>query len=398
MTTKHKLFNRNLVMMIVCQGLFLTNNVTFAAINGLVGFSLTPIPWLATLPLMGYVVGGALSTSFVAKTQRRYGRKKSFQFGIVVAILSALLCALAVSLHSFILLITGTVVAGYYNANGQIYRFAAPELAHPSMREKAVSWVLAGGLMGGIFGPSMTVLTKDALSIPFMGPYLALALIGVVAYLLMAQIHFPDDARTEAPKTSGRPLIDIIKQPLFFVSALGASLGYGIMNLLMAATPLAMDVCGFPFSDAALVLQWHVIGMFAPGFFTGSLIKKIGAIQVMSIGLLLNLVCVAIALTGVDLRHFLAALFMLGVGWNFLFVGSTTLALNAYKPEEKDKAQGAINFCVFAVMAVTSLSSGALLTTKGWDWMNYGSLIPIAMVALALLWLVSQRNIKANSV
>ena len=398
MTTKHKLFNRNLVMMIVCQGLFLTNNVTFAAINGLVGFSLTPIPWLATLPLMGYVVGGALSTSIVAKTQRRYGRKKSFQFGIVVAILSALLCALAVSLHSFILLITGTVVAGYYNANGQIYRFAAPELAHPSMREKAVSWVLAGGLMGGIFGPSMTVLTKDALSIPFMGPYLALALIGVVAYLLMAQIHFPDDARTEAPKTSGRPLIDIIKQPLFFVSALGASLGYGIMNLLMAATPLAMDVCGFPFSDAALVLQWHVIGMFAPGFFTGSLIKKIGAIQVMSIGLLLNLVCVAIALTGVDLRHFLAALFMLGVGWNFLFVGSTTLALNAYKPEEKDKAQGAINFCVFAVMAVTSLSSGALLTTKGWDWMNYGSLIPIAMVALALLWLVSQRNIKANSV
>ena len=398
MTTKHKLFNRNLVMMIVCQGLFLTNNVTFAAINGLVGFSLTPIPWLATLPLMGYVVGGALSTSIVAKTQRRYGRKKSFQFGIVVAILSALLCALAVSLHSFILLITGTVVAGYYNANGQIYRFAAPELAHPSMREKAVSWVLAGGLMGGIFGPSMTVLTKDALSIPFMGPYLALALIGVVAYILMAQIHFPDDARTEAPKTSGRPLIDIIKQPLFFVSALGASLGYGIMNLLMAATPLAMDVCGFPFSDAALVLQWHVIGMFAPGFFTGSLIKKIGAIQVMSIGLLLNLVCVAIALTGVDLRHFLAALFMLGVGWNFLFVGSTTLALNAYKPEEKDKAQGAINFCVFAVMAVTSLSSGALLTTKGWDWMNYGSLIPIAMVALALLWLVSQRNIKANSV
>ena len=230
MTTKHKLFNRNLVMMIVCQGLFLTNNVTFAAINGLVGFSLTPIPWLATLPLMGYVVGGALSTSIVAKTQRRYGRKKSFQFGIVVAILSALLCALAVSLHSFILLITGTVVAGYYNANGQIYRFAAPELAHPSMRDKAVSWVLAGGLMGGIFGPSMTVLTKDALSIPFMGPYLALALIGVVAYLLMAQIHFPDDARTEAPKTSGRPLIDIIKQPLFFVSALGASLGYEVAH------------------------------------------------------------------------------------------------------------------------------------------------------------------------
>ena len=215
MTTKPKLFNRNLVLMIICQGLFLTNNVTFAAINGLVGFSLTPIPWLATLPLMGYVVGGALSTSIVAKTQRRYGRKKSFQFGIIVAVLSALLCALAVSLHSFGLLIAGTVVAGYYNANGQIYRFAAPELTHPSLREKAVSWVLAGGLIGAVFGPGMTILTKDALGVPFMGPYLALSVIGVVAYFLMHQIHFPDDSRTEAPKKSGRPLAEIIKQPFY---------------------------------------------------------------------------------------------------------------------------------------------------------------------------------------
>ena len=398
MTTKPKLFNKNLVMMIICQGLFLTNNVTFAAINGLVGFSLTPIPWLATLPLMGYVVGGALSTSLVAETQRRYGRKKSFQFGIIVAVLSALLCALAVSLHSFALLITGTVVAGYYNANGQIYRFAAPELTHPSMREKAVSWVLAGGLIGGVFGPGMTILTKDALSVPFMGPYLALSVIGVVAYLLMHQIHFPDDSRTEAPKKSGRPLAEIIRQPLFIVSALGASMGYGIMNLLMAATPLAMDVCGFPFSDAALVLQWHVIGMFAPGFFTGSLIKKFGAIKIMTVGLGLNLLCIAIALSGVELHHFLAALFMLGVGWNFLFIGSTTLVLNAYKPEEKDKAQGAINFCVFAVMAVTSISSGALLTTKGWDWMNYGSLIPVALIGLGLVWLISQSRSNTKSV
>jgi MFS family permease len=160
------------------------------------------------------------------------------------------------------------------------------------------------------------------------------------------------------------------------------------MNLLMAATPLAMQVCGYPFSDIALVLEWHVIGMFAPGFFTGHLIKKFGVLQVMSVGVLLNFVCIVLALSGTELHQFVLALFVLGVGWNFVFTGSTTLAMTAWRPEEKDRGQGAINFCVFATMAFTSFASGALVTTQGWTLLNYGSVVPVAFTALALMWLV----------
>jgi MFS family permease len=178
-----------------------------------------------------------------------------------------------------------------------------------------------------------------------------------------------------------------MKQPVFFVAALSAALGYGVMNLLMAATPLAMQNCGIGFGDTALVLQWHVIGMFAPGFFTGHLIKRFGALPIMGVGVLLNFVCVAIALSGIEVQQFLIALLMLGVGWNFLFTSSTTLSMQGYAPEDKHRAQAVLNFCVFATMAVTSFASGALVTTSGWDWLNLGSLLPIGVTGLALLWL-----------
>lgn len=392
MTASKRLFNRNLILLIVCQGLFLTNNVTFIAINGLVGFNLTPIPWMATLPVMGYVVGGALSTSLVARTQSRYGRRVSFQLGLAVAVISALICALAAWTRNFWLLFAGTFVAGYYSANGQLYRFAAPELVVSGLREKAISWVLAGGLIGAVIGPNLTVLTKGAIAAPFVGSYLSLAVVGLIGIAVMRQIHFPDDARKQAQTGSGRPLAEILRQPVFIVAVIAAALGYGIMNLLMAATPLAMDVCGLPFSDTALVLQWHVIGMFAPGFVTGSLIKRFGALQIMGVGLLLNLLTIGISLSGVELWHFLLSLTLLGVGWNFLFIGGTTLAMSAYKPEERDKAQGAINFCVFFVMAITSFSSGALVTLQGWFWLNMGSLVPVALIGGALSWLAVQKR------
>jgi MFS family permease len=384
--------NKNLLLLILCQGLFYINNVTFIAINGLVGFSLTPVPWMATLPVMGYVVGGALSTPLVARTQSRYGRKKSFQLGLLVAIGSALLCAAAVWFKSFWLLVAATFIAGYYSANGQLYRFAAAEVVDAGMREKAISWVLAGGLMGAAVGPNLAKYTKDAAGHPFMGAYLALAVVGLIAVFVMRAIHFPDDARTSAPTQSGRPLGDIVRQPVFIVAALGAALGYGIMNLLMAATPLAMEVAGFEFSSTATVLQWHVIGMFAPGFFTGSLIKRFGILPIMSAGLLLNLACIGTALSGTEFIHFLVSLFLLGVGWNFLFTGATALATRAHTPAERDKAQGAINFVVFFVMAISSFSSGALVTTQGWYWLNIGSLVPAAIVAFALLGLYFQRS------
>ncbi len=421
---------RNLWLLAICQGLFLTNNVTFIAINGLVGLALAPLGWMATLPVMGYVVGGALSTGLVARTQARYGRRTSFQLGLAVAVASALLCGYAAYSKNFWLLVAATVVAGFYNANAQLYRFAAAELAVPAFREKAVSLVMAGGLLGAVAGPNLAAFTRNLTPVPFAGAYLALAGVALLAMALLAFIEFPPpparqsvSGRSAGPPQArpapsggilrqaqddrekqgtvgvneGRPLGEIMRQPVFIVAAAAGALGYGVMNLLMAATPIAMQVCSLPFSDVALVLEWHVIGMFAPGFFTGHLIKRFGTLPIMAVGLLLNLLCVAIALSGVDFKQFLAALFLLGLGWNFLFTGSTALALTAYRPEEKDKAQGALNFCVFAVLALSSLASGVLVTTRGWALLNLGSLLPLGVTALALGWLALRQHREQNA-
>ena len=392
MKNKHLLLNKNLVLLILCQGLFLTNNVTFIAINGLVGLSLSPVAWMATLPVMGYVVGGAFSTSIVAKTQNYFGRRRSFQLGLLVAVFSALLCAYAAISSNFWLLVLGTFIAGYYSANGQLYRFAAAELTVVSQRDKAVSWVLAGGILGAVIGPNLASWTRDLFDTAFLGAYLTLSIAGFIGIIVMQFIHFPEEFKNPHSLSDGRNLKTILRQPVFLVAVIGASLGYGVMNLLMAATPLAMQICGLPFSDTAMVLQWHVIGMFAPGFFTGSLIQRFGAPKIMGVGVVLNLLCIAIALTGVDFNQFLFALFLLGVGWNFLFTGSTILAMTAYRPEERDKAQAAMNFFVFSTMAFTSFGSGALITSQGWNILNLGSLVPVAVTAGALIWLSSNRR------
>ena len=384
--------NRRLLLLTLVQGLFLVNNVTFIAINGLVGLQLAPYGWMATLPVMGYVVGGALAAPLVARTQARFGRQGSFQIGLLVALGSALLAAWAAQSRQFGLLLAATVIAGYYNANGQLYRFAAAELVAPHWREKAVSLVLAGGLLGAVVGPNLAAWTRTVLPTPFVGAYLALALVALLAMGVLALIEFPPAPAAAAGADRGRPLGQIMRQPAFIVATVGAALGYGVMNLLMAATPLAMQVCGFDFDASALVLEWHVIGMFAPGFVTGHLIKRFGVLPIMGTGVLLNLACVAVALMGVELHHFGIALFFLGVGWNFLFTGSTTLAMTAYRPEEKDRAQAAINFCVYATLALSAFSSGVLVTTQGWTLLNAGSLVPIVVTGLALAWLGLQRQ------
>lgn len=385
-----RLMNRNLWLMAAAQGLFLTNNVLFVAVNGLVGLSLAPFSWMATLPILGYVVGGAISTGPVAASQARWGRRVSFQIGLVVAFCSALLAAYAVLDKNFWLLVTATVVAGYYSANGQLYRFAAAELAKPEYRERAVSLVLAGGLAGGVIGPNLAKWTQHLGNAPFAGAYAALAVVALIAMAVISMVTFPPVPPRKPGAASGRPLSVIMRQPVFIVSTAAAALGYGVMNITMSASPIAMQVCGHPFSDAALVLEWHVIGMFAPGFFTGHLIKRFGAVSILAVGVLLNLLCIAIALSGVEVMHFLISMFLVGVGWNFLFTAGTALSLQAYQPEEKDKAQGAINFCVFTVMMVTSFSSGALVTTGGWTLLNIISLIPVGITGAAVLWYVMQ--------
>lgn len=383
--------NKNLWFLTLAQGLYLTNNVTFIAINGLVGFALAPEPWLATLPVMAYVVGSAMATTLVAKVQQRLGRKRSFQIALLVALFSSLLCAFATLEKQFWLLNLGTVIAGFYNANAQLYRFAAAELADKTAKEKAISWVLAGGILGAVLGPNMASWTRDWFMQPFAGAYITLAGVAVIAFAVISQIQFPEK-RVDSNQEPGRPLSEIMRQPLFIVCTLTAALAYGVMNLLMAATPLAMEACQFSFDKTAWVLEWHVIGMFAPGFFTGALIKRVGVMWVLRMGVALNIACVLIALSGITFFHFLTALFLLGVGWNFLFTSSTTLALEAYRPSERDKAQGAINFFVFLATALSALSSGVLITTQGWTLLNLGSIVPLTIIALALIWLGVQRK------
>jgi MFS family permease len=388
--------NRKLLLLTLCQGLFLTNNVVFIAINGLVGLQLAPRTWMATLPLTAYVAGGALSTILVARHQRTLGRRRAFQLGLLVAIVATALCALASWQRSFGLLLLGTVLAGYYQANASLYRFAAAELVPASAREKAISWVLAGGILGAVIGPNLASATRDVLPQPFTGAYLSLVGVALLALVLISRIEFPP-MPTAAQLAGGRRLSEIARQPVFIVAVAAAALGYGVMNLLMAATPIAMAMYEHPFSDAALVLEWHVLGMFVPSFFTGHLIRRFGALPVMVVGLMLNIACVAFALSGTDLMHFLGALFVLGVGWNFLYTGGSTLLAEAYRPEERTTAQGAMDFCVYSTMTLTSFSSGALVTTGGWSSMNIGSLLPLSLLALALWWLANRRRAAQNA-
>ena len=384
--------NRNLILLALCQGLFLTNNVVFIAINGLVGLQTAPASWMATLPITGYVVGGAVSTVLVARVQARWGRRRSFQLGLVVAALSAAGCAWAASNANFWMLVAFTFVAGFYSANASLYRFAGTELVAPAYKERAISLVLAGGVIGAFVGPNLANATRNLLAVPFAAAYLALVGVALLSLAALSTIHFPDHVKPVAGAGTGRTLFEIARQPTFIVAMLAAALGYGVMNLLMAATPIAMQRCGLPFSDAALVLEWHVLGMFVPSFFTGHLVRRFGALPVMGCGVLLQALCIAVALSGVELMQFLVALLTLGVGWNFLYVGGSTLLTATYRPEEKNKAQGAMDFCVFSTLALSSLASGALVTTQGWTWLNLASVPAVLAVAAALLWLAMRQR------
>ena len=257
----------------------------------------------------------------------------------------------------------------------------------PAFKERAISWVLAGGVAGAFIGPNLASAARSWLAVPFAGAYLALVGVAPLALLALSFIRFPEHAPPPPGAAAGRPLAELARQPVFVVAIIAAALGYGVMNLLMAATPIAMQQCKHPFESAALVLEWHVLGMFVPSFFTGNLIKRFGALPIMAVGVVLNFVCVLVALSGVDLMQFLVALFTLGVGWNFLYTGGSTLLTQCYRPEEKNRAQGVMDTCVFWTMALSSFSSDALITTQGWTWLNLGSLLPLGLVSAALIWL-----------
>jgi MFS family permease len=377
---------RNVGLLAACQAMLMTNNATLIAVNGLAGLALAPIASLATLPVTCWVIGGALATMQASQYMKKVGRKTGLIRGAAIGIVGALICAAAVWQASFWLLCFGALVFGGFNAFGQYYRFVATEVAPPDFRATAVSLVLAGGLVGGILGPSTSRLTVDLVGPRYTGAYLALIGFVLITMALIARIRIPDLSAQEQA-ASGRPLSEIARQPKFVVAVLSGALSYGVMNFLMTSTPLAMRACGHPYGDAAFVISSHVVAMFAPSFATGMLIRRLGVIQVMLAGAALNIVSVAIALAGVEVANFWWALVLLGVGWNFLYIGATTLLTETYRPEERAKAQGANEFAIFAMMTLSSFSSGMIVTNAGWEKVNYAAAPLIAAVICALVFL-----------
>jgi MFS family permease len=376
---------RNVGLLAACQALLMTNNATLIAINGLAGLALAPNKALATLPVTCWVVGGAIATMPASFHMKRVGRQRGLSLGTLWGVVGALICAGAVWQQSFWLLCFGTLVFGTYNAYGQYYRFAAADVAGRDFKSTAISLVLAGGLVGGILGPSVSRYTVDLLAPRYTGAYLALIGFAILTLLALRFVRVPTpDAKTQAAK--GRPLAEIARQPKFIVAVLAGAIGYGVMNFLMTSTPIAMGVCGHPYGDAAFVISAHVIAMFAPSFVTGRLIRRFGVLQVMFAGALLNFAAIGVALSGIAVAQFWWSLVLLGVGWNFLYIGGTTLLTETYRPEEMAKAQGANDQAIFIMMAISSFTSGLTVTAAGWERVNLYALPMVAAVALAILW------------
>lgn len=376
---------RNVGLLAACQALLLSNNATLIAINGLAGLALAPRAALATLPVTCWVVGGAIATMPASLHMKRVGRQRGLTLGMVWGIAGALLCAGAVWVQSFWLLCFGALVFGVFNAYGQYYRFVAADVAGPSFRATAISLVLAGGLVGGILGPTLSRATVDLLEPRFTGAYLGLIVFSVLSMVLLRFIRVPTpDASAQA--AAGRPLAQIAAQPKFIVAVLSGAISYGVMNFLMTSTPIAMGVGGHPYGDAAFVISSHVIAMFAPSFVTGSLIKRFGVLRVMFTGALLNFAAIGIALSGIEVAQFWWSLVLLGVGWNFLYVGGTALLTETYRPEEMAKAQGANEQAIFIMMAISSFTSGLTVTAAGWERVNLFALPMVAVVAIAIVW------------
>jgi MFS family permease len=376
---------KNVGLLAACQAMLFTNNTTLISINGLAGLALAPYKGLATLPVTCWVLGGAIATMPASLHMKRVGRQRGLTSGIFWGVAGALICSGAMWLQSFWLLCLGTLVWGVYNAYGQYYRFAAADAASGDFKATAISLVLAGGLVGGIIGPSASRFTVELPGPRFMAAYLALIAFALVAYALLRRVDIPTPSAAEQART-GRPLTEIAAQPRFILAVLCGALGYGVMNFLMTSTPIAMGVCGHPYADAAFVISSHVIGMFAPSFFTGALIKRLGVLTVLFAGAALNLVSIGIALSGISVAHFWAALVTLGIGWNFLYIGGTTLLTETYRPEERAKAQGANDQVIFIMMVLSSFTSGFTVTTAGWERVNLAALPLIALVAIAVGW------------
>ncbi len=386
----------NIWRLSIAQALAGANSVVVYATGAIVGDMLAPSPMLATLPISIFVVGMAACILPVGAITRRHGRRAAFLVGTGAGVLTGLLAMLAVLLGSFWLFCLATFFGGSYAAVVLSFRFAAADGVAPGSRARALSLVMAGGVAAGVVGPQLVTFTMD-LWPPhlFAATYLVQAAVAAVSALILLGVQLPKT--TAAEMAGGRPLAEIARQPRFVAAAISGAVSYMLMNFLMTAAPLAMHMCGHSQASANLGLQWHVIAMYAPSFFTGHLIARFGAGRMATVGLLLTGVSAAVGLGGIDVAHFWASLILLGLGWNFGFLGASALVLECHRPEEKTRVQSLNDFIVFGLMAIGSFSSGGLLSAYGWDVVLWVSFIPLAVAVVALA-LAMRRSAKDGAV
>jgi len=359
------------------------------ATGGLAGFYLLgDDKSLATLPVTTLVLGTACGTVPAALLMRRVGRRPGFMVGAGIGVAGGIAACLAVLSGVFLFFCLATWLTGFAGAFVQQYRFAAADTASAAFRPKAISWVLAGGVITGVVGPQTVIFTRDLFSpIPFAGAFAAQAVLCLVAMVILAFVSIPKPVKPTHATGGGRSLPTILAEPRIAIAVLCAVVSYALMSLVMTAAPLAMVQCGFSEGQAALGIQWHVIAMFAPSFFTGTLIARYGRERITAAGLALLLGAGIVALTGITLAHFWIALVLLGLGWNFGFIGATAMLTDAQRPEERARVQAANDFMVFGVVAVASFSSGKILNAAGWESVNL-TLVPFVVLGfVALAWL-----------
>ncbi|WJR78887.1 MFS transporter [Bradyrhizobium sp. NP1] len=373
----------NVVRLAMAQALAGANSAVIFATGSIIGATIAPDISLATVPLSMFVLGLAVGTLPTGAIARRYGRRVAFIIGTACGVLTGLLGCFAILHGMFWLFCGATFLGGLYGAVSQSYRFAAADGASAAFRPKALSWVMAGGVFAGVFGPQLVQWTMD-----FWPPYLfafsfvAQAVVALVAMAILAGV----DAPTPAPADlhGGRPLAEIARQPPFIAAALCGIIAYPMMNLVMTSAPLAMKMCGLTVADSNFGIQWHIVAMYGPSFFTGALIARFGAPAVVALGLILEAVAAMIGLSGVTAPHFWATLVVLGLGWNFGFVGASALVLETHRPSERNKVQAFNDFLVFGMMAIGSFSSGQLLANYGWNAVNL-VVFPPVLLGLAVL-------------
>lgn len=386
---------RNVVLLAVCQALVMSCLSLALTVSALVGSSLAPDPGLGTFPLALQFVGTMATTIPASMLMERIGRRAAFSIGALVGALGGALGAQAIFTGSFWLFAVASLLLGVMTGFAVYFRFAATDTASDAFKARAISYVLAGGLIAAIAGPQIAIWSRELFApVLFAGGYVAIAVLtlAMLAVLQFIRIPRPSETTVQSP---GRSLVEIVRQPAFVVAAAAGMVSYGAMNLIMVSTPLAMVACSHPFDDAAFVIQWHVVGMYGPSFFTGNLVKRFGVTPILGLGAVLILACVGVNLSGIAVIQFWTALVLLGLGWNFLFVGGSILLTETYRPAEKAKVQATNDFLVFGTTAVTALSSGALFHRFGWEALNLTIVLPVVAVLAAALWLNRRRLMSA---